>query len=326
MGAGESTRMKLSVDKENDALHLRLDESPVREAKEVEPGIVLAYNAANEVVGFEMRRLSARSSPLDLTDLEFQAADGRVVSLNADDDDGLEETPPISVAPTRNNLFLSALSLIGRIMVATILFVADRLIDIVLICTTNSRALPRTKRVRFNPEMRRAIRGRQRGRCMYCSVQLHRWNMHIDHIYPAEHGGSNDTDNLQALCSGCNQRKGVQTDEEFRARYRKILPLRGRPRRVIEQSEFAAITAKTEQLESTRTRKRSVFKTQSQRVASGSLTLGVIACVSSFVALAMSPLSDIQVILLIAPIVIGISVSIALVKRARYTGKMTDDA
>ena len=320
--------MKLSVDKGGDALHLRLDDSSVLESKEVEPGIALDYNASNEVVGIRMLHLSERSSPPELSVVEFQAASGGTLrhSLDAaNDEEPYDETPTPAVS-TKPNPFLSASLLLGRILVATALFVADRLIDLVLALTTNSRALPRTKRIRFSREVRRAIRDKQGGNCMYCRVRLYKWNMHIDHVFPAEHGGSNDISNLQALCGDCNQRKGVQTDEEFRTRYGKILPAHGRPRRRIQQSEFAAITAKTEQLESTRTRKRSVFKTQRQRVVSGSCTLGIIALVSSLVVLAMSPLADIQVILLGVPVVIGVGVSIGLIRRARHTGRLTDEA
>ena len=46
--------MKLNVDKEADALYLRLDDSPIVESEEVSPGVVLDYNEANEVVGVEM--------------------------------------------------------------------------------------------------------------------------------------------------------------------------------------------------------------------------------------------------------------------------------
>ena len=64
--------MKLHVDKEADALHLRLDDSKIIESEEVAPGIVLDYNELNEVVGVEMLYLSQRSSKLNLSALEFE--------------------------------------------------------------------------------------------------------------------------------------------------------------------------------------------------------------------------------------------------------------
>ncbi len=64
--------MKLNVDKEADALYLRLDDSPIVESEEVSPGVVLDYNASNEVVGVEMLRLSKRSTDLNLSALQFE--------------------------------------------------------------------------------------------------------------------------------------------------------------------------------------------------------------------------------------------------------------
>ena len=64
--------MKLNIDKEADALYLRLDDSPIVESEEVSPGIVLDYNDADEVVGIEMLYLSRRSSKLNLSLLEFE--------------------------------------------------------------------------------------------------------------------------------------------------------------------------------------------------------------------------------------------------------------
>jgi uncharacterized protein YuzE len=64
--------MKLTVDKESDALYLQIDDSTIVESEEVSPGIVLDYNESNEVVGIEMLRLSKRSSSLDLSHLEFK--------------------------------------------------------------------------------------------------------------------------------------------------------------------------------------------------------------------------------------------------------------
>ncbi len=64
--------MKLNIDREADALYLRLDDSPIVESEEVSPGIVLDYNEADEVVGVEMLNLSKRSSNLNLSLLEFE--------------------------------------------------------------------------------------------------------------------------------------------------------------------------------------------------------------------------------------------------------------
>ena len=64
--------MKLHVDKEADALYLRLDDSAIVESEEVSPGVVLDYNESNEVVGVEMLYLSKRSSNLNLSALEFE--------------------------------------------------------------------------------------------------------------------------------------------------------------------------------------------------------------------------------------------------------------
>ena len=64
--------MKLNVDREADALYLRLDDSEIVESEEVSPGVVLDYNEGNEVVGVELRHLSKRSSDLNLSALEFE--------------------------------------------------------------------------------------------------------------------------------------------------------------------------------------------------------------------------------------------------------------
>ena len=64
--------MKLYVDKEADALYLRLDESAIIDSEEVSPGVVLDYNDATEVVGVELLRLSKRSSTLNLSALQFE--------------------------------------------------------------------------------------------------------------------------------------------------------------------------------------------------------------------------------------------------------------
>ena len=64
--------MKLHVDREADALYLRLDDSEIVESEDVSPGVVLDYNDAKEVVGVEMLQLSQRSSGLNLSALQFE--------------------------------------------------------------------------------------------------------------------------------------------------------------------------------------------------------------------------------------------------------------
>ena len=64
--------MKLHVDREADALYLRLDDSAIIDSEEISPGVVLDYNDANEVVGVELLRLSKRSSALNLSALQCE--------------------------------------------------------------------------------------------------------------------------------------------------------------------------------------------------------------------------------------------------------------
>jgi uncharacterized protein YuzE len=64
--------MKLKVDREADALYLRLDDSPIVESEEVSPGVVLDFNEENQVVGVEILNLSTRSAALNLKELQFQ--------------------------------------------------------------------------------------------------------------------------------------------------------------------------------------------------------------------------------------------------------------
>ena len=66
--------MKLHVDKEADALYLRLDDSKIIESEEVSPGVVLDFDEHNQVVGVEILQLSKRSPKLNLQELQYQTA------------------------------------------------------------------------------------------------------------------------------------------------------------------------------------------------------------------------------------------------------------
>jgi uncharacterized protein YuzE len=66
--------MKMRYDEKADALYLRLDESAITESEEVQPGIVLDFNASNQVVGIEILRLKERVPSANLKQLLFEVA------------------------------------------------------------------------------------------------------------------------------------------------------------------------------------------------------------------------------------------------------------
>jgi uncharacterized protein YuzE len=64
--------MKLKVDREADALYLRLDDSSIVESEEVSPGVVLDYDENDQVVGMEILGISKRAPNLNPRELQFQ--------------------------------------------------------------------------------------------------------------------------------------------------------------------------------------------------------------------------------------------------------------
>ncbi|MEE4239692.1 MAG: DUF2283 domain-containing protein [Anderseniella sp.] len=66
--------MKMHYDQKTDALYLRLDDSKIIESAEVQPGIVLDFDANNQVVGVEILRVKERVPSADLKRIEFELA------------------------------------------------------------------------------------------------------------------------------------------------------------------------------------------------------------------------------------------------------------
>ncbi len=64
--------MKLKIDKENDALYLRLDERVIVESEEVQPGVILDFDKENCVVGVEILSLSKRVNPDNLKIVQLE--------------------------------------------------------------------------------------------------------------------------------------------------------------------------------------------------------------------------------------------------------------
>jgi uncharacterized protein YuzE len=64
--------MRLKVDKENDVLYLRLDETAIVESEEVQPGVILDFDKDGRVIGIELLALSTRTEPEKLRVLQFE--------------------------------------------------------------------------------------------------------------------------------------------------------------------------------------------------------------------------------------------------------------
>ena len=66
--------MGVRLDEKADVLYLRLDDSKVVESDEVKPGIVLDFNAKNQVVGIEVLDFKRRVPKADLKHLKVLVA------------------------------------------------------------------------------------------------------------------------------------------------------------------------------------------------------------------------------------------------------------
>jgi uncharacterized protein YuzE len=66
--------MRLKVDKENDALYFRLDDTPVVESEEVQPGVILDFDGEGRMIGIEILSLSTRIDPEKLRVIQFETA------------------------------------------------------------------------------------------------------------------------------------------------------------------------------------------------------------------------------------------------------------
>ncbi len=102
------------------------------------------------------------------------------------------------------------------------------------------------RRVVFPRSVKNQLFMAQKGKCLYCGRSHRIHYLEIDHKYPLSRGCGNEIDNLQLLCTPCNMRKGIQSDDEFRRRYWRVLPDDGGiPRYPIPQDYFVDETRST---------------------------------------------------------------------------------
>ena len=205
------------------------------------------------------------------------------------------------------------------------LWLADVSIRAMLLTRSNERRIRPTDRVTWPKGLKQRLMRRQNNTCVYCGNRRIASSMDIDHIIPVVRGGSNDESNLQVICRLCNQRKGLQTDDEFRARYARLVPQRQLtpPRRRISQNEFRAETRTTTQTDSVQDFKRTRFISKREKVVTGCLVLaGGVALATLF---ALASWGAEGYLLLLPAVITGGAVGGGVFYRAYTTGSMMED-
>jgi len=224
----------------------------------------------------------------------------------------------------------SGSSFLGYLMIAilwmwiglrwTSLKLLDLSLWLILSFTQNARAVRPTIRVTFSKDERAAIARSQRYKCMYCGVRLTTDNLQIDHMYPVSRGGSNDDENLQALCRRCNIRKGNHTDEEFRERYWDLVGgFMQPPPRTIPQSSFEEIMRSTTAHEGVKEANRNRYLTPRQRVERA-LPVPLVVWPVAFMLVSAYLFSSLIVQVTLFGIFFGIAYAAGLWFRARHIG------
>ena len=208
---------------------------------------------------------------------------------------------------------------------AASLWLADALIWVMLVTRSNERRIRPTERITWPKGLKRRLMRRQDNTCTYCGNRRRATSMDIDHITPVVRGGSNDESNLQVICRPCNLRKGIQTDEEFRPRYSRLVPRRRLtpPRRRISQSEFRAETRLTSQDDRVREFRRTRFISKREKVNFGCLILGV--AVGFGVLLLLSSWGADGWLLLLPALLLGAATGSGVWYRAYVTGAMIEE-
>ena len=206
------------------------------------------------------------------------------------------------------------------------LWVADGVIWIMLRTRTNERTIKPTERIPWPKGLKQELMKRQNNTCVYCGHRRTARLFEIDHIFPVVRGGSNDIENLQVICSPCNMRKGIQSDEEFRARYARLVPSKPLtpPRRRIAQHEFREATQRTSQSDTVRSFRKSRYISNRDKVVGGCAFLGFAVAFVMLISLALLGLEGL--LLLLPPIIIGGAVGFGTWLRAyKKTGAMMED-
>ncbi len=66
--------MKVTIDKEADAIYLRLSDAPIKDSEEIKPGVILDYDDGNNLIGIEILNISKRVPSTTLASIQLETA------------------------------------------------------------------------------------------------------------------------------------------------------------------------------------------------------------------------------------------------------------
>jgi len=66
--------MRVHFDEKADAIYIRFDQSKIIESQEVQSGIIMDFNAENQVVGIEILGVNGRIPKSELKQMQFEIA------------------------------------------------------------------------------------------------------------------------------------------------------------------------------------------------------------------------------------------------------------
>ena len=258
--------------------------------------------------------VQTQSFPIAEPQAEMQARPPEVI---------LDDRAPISHTE-RPPTWVSVMETVWTWTVIVVLLMADWLIWVMLITRSGERRIRPTKRVSWRKGLKQELMKRQDNTCVYCGYRRIARSLDIDHIIPAVRGGSNDPSNLQVICRPCNQRKGDQTDEEFRARYSRLVPAARLtpPNRRITQNEFKEETRRTSAAASAREFRKTRYISPREKILSGCFITGGV--VAAAVLLGLSSIGAEGLLLLLPALILGGAVGFGIWLRAYMTGATSE--
>ena len=66
--------MRVTYNEKDDALYVRMDEAPIVESEEVQPGLIVDFNEGGQIIGIELHGVKAKNPSVNPRSLRFEVA------------------------------------------------------------------------------------------------------------------------------------------------------------------------------------------------------------------------------------------------------------